>query len=250
MFDEVATRYDCLVDWPKRLAREGPFFRELFQRHGVHRVLDVACGTGHHAAMFHSWGLDVVGTDISAAMLDECRRLHGTNDRLHWQQRSFTEPVVHDRPFDAVVCLGNSLALAGDALRMGTAVQQLVKSLRPGGAGVIQVLNLHAIPEGPTRWQKVQRIDDHDPPTVLLKGIHRAADRGFVELVELRLPEYGVEWQSQSASFWGVGSSGLCEMVRAWGGEVEGIYGSYNRDRFDETQSADLIAAWWRGRCG
>lgn len=250
MFDEVATRYDRLVDWPKRLAREAPFFRDLFQRHDVHRVLDVACGTGHHAAMFHSWGLDVVGIDISAAMLDECHRLHGTNERLHWRQHSFMEALEHTRTFDAVVCLGNSLALVNDACSMGTAVRLLVKSLRPGGVGAIQVLNLQVIAEGPTQWQKVKRIDEDDRPRILLKGIHRNADRGFVELMELRLSDHGVAWHSQSASFLGIGDSELCEMIRTWGGEVDGVFGSYDRDPFVADQSSDLITTWWRGRCG
>ena len=34
MFDDgrVADIYDAMIDWPKRLAHEGPFYRRLFQR--------------------------------------------------------------------------------------------------------------------------------------------------------------------------------------------------------------------------
>lgn len=249
-FDRIAAVYDRLVDWPIRLAREGPFFRDLFERYRVRRVLDAACGTGRHAAMFHSWGMDVVGTDVSPVMLAECARLHGTDVRLNWRKCSFTEPVSSEQPFDAVVCLGNSLGLTGNAGGMETAVRLLTSSLRPGGVGVIQLLNLHAIPEGPTRWQKVQRYDENGHSTVLLKGVHRVADRGFVDLVELCLPDQGVEWQTQSASFWGVTAPELCRMIGTWGGEVDGVYGTHGRDSFDEARSSDLIVTWWRGRCG
>ena len=71
MFDDelVADIYDVMIDWPKRLAHEGPFFRRLFQRADARRVLDAACGTGRHAALMHSWGLEVEAADISPAMI-------------------------------------------------------------------------------------------------------------------------------------------------------------------------------------
>ena len=47
-FSEIDVElYDALVDWPKRLANEEPFYRQLFERYNVKSVLDVACGTGH-----------------------------------------------------------------------------------------------------------------------------------------------------------------------------------------------------------
>jgi ubiquinone/menaquinone biosynthesis C-methylase UbiE len=48
-----------MIDWPKRLANESPFFHHLFDQSNVRRVADVACGTGRHADMFRSWGLEV-----------------------------------------------------------------------------------------------------------------------------------------------------------------------------------------------
>jgi SAM-dependent methyltransferase len=148
-FDELADRYDSLIDWPRRLAYEGPFFRELFDGQDAHRVADVGCGTGRHAAMFHAWGLEVEGSDISSAMIKRCRDLNGENERLHWVQRSFTESPASRQPFDAAVCIGNSLALASDAENMKKAVSALVKTVRPGGIGVIQLLNLWSISDGP-----------------------------------------------------------------------------------------------------
>lgn len=43
---------------------------------GVHRALDVGCGTGHFAAWLHRRSIDVVGLDRSPAMLAELRRGH------------------------------------------------------------------------------------------------------------------------------------------------------------------------------
>lgn len=246
VFDDLAGCYDRLVEWSKRLAREGPFFRDLFEAHGVRRVADVGCGTGHHAAMFHSWGLDVEGTDISPAMLERCRQLHGEDEHLRWVQRSFTLPPSRGEPFDAVVCLGNSLALADDLQTMRDAVRAQIKSVRPSGIGVIQVLNLGSVQEGPTHWQKVRRFNEGGHTTVLLKGLHRSQHRGFVDVIELKLPYLGVEWRSHSASFLGVGRDELTAMIRECGGQVLNVYGSYERENFAECESTDLIVVWWR----
>lgn len=250
VFDNLADPYDALIDWPKRLAYEGPFFRELFDGHDVHRVADVGCGTGRHAAMFHAWGLDVEGSDISSVMLERCRELHGDNERLLWVQRSFLEAPLRRRPFDAAVCIGNSLALAGDIENIGKAVSVLVKTVRPGGIGVIQILNLWSIAEGPTCWQKVRRLDDDDRVKVLLKGLHRFERRGFVDVVELNLPPSGIQWDTKNASFQGLTQAEVTFMLHQAGAVVRDIYGSYGRDPYEETTSKDLIVVWWRPVCG
>ena len=48
---------------------EVEFFRSLFEQHHVRRVLDCACGTGHHLHLNSLLGVESVGADISAAML-------------------------------------------------------------------------------------------------------------------------------------------------------------------------------------
>jgi SAM-dependent methyltransferase len=54
VFEDRPELYDALVDWSKRLAREEPFFRAVFEQVAARRVLDAACGTGRHAALFQS----------------------------------------------------------------------------------------------------------------------------------------------------------------------------------------------------
>ena len=49
------------------VGERGPFYRDLFAEAGVRTVLDTACGTGHHAEMFHSWGLASKGLTSARA---------------------------------------------------------------------------------------------------------------------------------------------------------------------------------------
>ncbi|MEW6253759.1 MAG: class I SAM-dependent methyltransferase, partial [Planctomycetota bacterium] len=183
--------YDLFVDWPKRLANEGPFYRELFERVGAARVLDAACGTGRHAALFHSWGLAVEGTDLSPAMIARARELHGESDTLRWGVRPFTEPPDPPGSFDAAICVGNSLSLAPDRAAAARGVHALLAALRPGGVCVIHVLNLWRVAEGPLVWQKVDLSHDAADTSarwrVLIKTLHRVGDRGHLSFAELQV---------------------------------------------------------------
>lgn len=110
-FDNLIDFYEAMIDWPKRLANEEPFYRHWFDKTGVRRVVDVACGTGRHVAMFQQWGLCVEGSDLSQPMIAYARSHHGESDRLRFVVRSFDQPIEPPESFDAAICMGNSLAL-------------------------------------------------------------------------------------------------------------------------------------------
>jgi SAM-dependent methyltransferase len=144
-YDQLGEGYDTVIDWDERLGREAPFYRDLFERHNVASVLDTACGTGEHAALFASWGLQVVGADLSAAMIAVCRRKYA-GQPIEWVQASFGETFdALGRGFDAVTCLGNSwphVLTDEDATR---AAEDFAQLTRPGGVLVIQQLNYEAM---------------------------------------------------------------------------------------------------------
>ena len=81
------------------------FFRELFAKHQVRSVLDCACGTGQHLPLFHSLQVEIVGSDISEAMLAQAQKnltSYGLAVPLH--KVDFRELSHHfNRPFDAVI---------------------------------------------------------------------------------------------------------------------------------------------------
>ncbi len=239
---EDAAYYDALIDWPKRLAREEPFFKKLFEPIGVRRLLDAACGTGRHAAMFHAWGIEVEATDLSAGMIELGRRMYGELPTLRWVQRSFTEPTASPGTFDAAVCLGNSLGLAQEQADRDRACASLWDALRGGGLLIIQVLNLWHLPDGPTQWQKYVRVERGGRDHVLLKALHRTGDRGHVDLVDLHLlPEGGIAHRIEPACFAGIEAEQLCGRLRELGAERITCYGGYDGSPYARTTSADLI---------
>jgi len=239
VFQNLADAYEALVDWPKRLANETPLFRALFKQHGVRNVLDAACGTGQHAALFHSWGLCVQGADVSPAMIELCRRRYGESETLQWVVRSFAEPV--NRQFDACICVGNSLALVPDMDTVRRAVREMVAALHRGGVAFIQMLNLWRLPEGPVVWQKFRRIALESGEHALVKGVHRVGTRGYFEFVDLKLTVEGLTAQHECVPFLGLHAEELADMVHAAGARVVHTWGDYQQGMYQAEQSADLI---------
>ncbi len=241
VFDDNPDIYDALVDWPRRLGREEPFYRWVFERFAVHRVLDAACGTGHHAAMFASWGLDVEGADCSAAMIEHSRRRWGESNGLHWRVRSFEQPSDPPGSFDAVLCMGNSLSLAADGPSAERAIAALLASTRHGGVCLIHVLNLWRLAEGPTLWQKCRRIQGGGQDFILLKGLHRTGTQGFIDFVRLNLESKSVSAHYDTSTLLGLTADGLSTWARRHGADDLELFGNYTRDPYDPTSSDDLI---------
>ncbi|MHB8902411.1 MAG: class I SAM-dependent DNA methyltransferase [Thermoguttaceae bacterium] len=239
-FDDLTDVYEAMIDWPRRLAGDGPFFEELFFRHAVRRVADVACGTGHHAAMFHRWGLVVEGADIGPNMIDRARRNFGQPDGLAWSVRGFEQPFAGPEPWDAVTCLGNSLALAGDLPAAGQAVANVVRALRPGGLLVLQVQNAWRLPDGPCLWQKCLRIPLPQGESIVTKGVQRVGNRAFVHLVvaPLDAPE---QFRSESVPFLALETGDLEALARQAGADRIQFYGDQKRGPYRRESSADIL---------
>lgn len=231
--------YDALIDWSARLRNEAPFYRKLFNRFHVHTVLDAACGSGRHAALFHEWGLLVEGADISAAMIARARAVFGESDELRWVQRSFEAPP-HVGSFDAAICVGNSLALAPDPAAVERAIGALLSAVRSGGVVVLQLLNLWRLGEGAVVWQKFRRVMIDGAEHRLIKGVHRAGHRGFVELLDWA--DADATPRVEQSPLLALHASELEAMARRAGAEAVEFYGDYSFGGYDEGASTDLIA--------
>lgn len=233
--------YDSLVDWKTRLANETPFYRELFEEHGVRSVLDCACGTGHHAALFHSWGLKTEGADIDPRMIAHCRDTFGKQDNLRWEIRGFDQPCNPPGQFDAVVCVGNSLALAIDLEQVHRAIKAMLSSVGAQGMVIIQVVNLWHLSEGLTQWSKAKRFTVQGRDHLSLKGVHRVGSRGFIDLIDIELEGDAVESRVVSPAFLGLEAADLIAAARAGGAGSVDLYGSFQRAPYNREMSKDIV---------
>ncbi|MCH5378183.1 MAG: class I SAM-dependent methyltransferase [Planctomycetes bacterium] len=239
-FGDRVEVYESLIDWPRRLDHEQAFYRRLFEPIPVRRLVDVACGTGHHAAMFHSWGLAVEGSDVSPEMIQRARQRHGETETLRWVARSFDQPIETKSPIDAAICVGNSLALAGSLEAADQAIARMLGAVRPGGLVVVHVLNLWHLPDGPCLWQKCRRTTGSQGDRMVVKGVHRCGRSGFVDLIIVSLDGPPV-MESESVPFLGLEADWLEDAaVRAGSGDVE-FFGGYADQPYHRDTSVDLI---------
>ena len=240
VFDDLTEAFESSIDWPRRLAHETPFYRQVFSRVPVKRVIDVACGTGHHAAMFHSWSLEVQGADISPKMIEHARQAFGEKPDLRWLVRGYEQPIVPDGGFDAAICVGNSLALAPSVAVVDAAIARMMGGVRPGGVVIIHVLNIWSVPEGPCRWQKNVHAQLSAGPAIITKGIHRCRSRAYVELIVNSLNSPGM-MKSQSITTLGLEAADLQAMFRKAGAAEVSLFGGYRDEPFDRAASVGLV---------
>jgi glycine/sarcosine N-methyltransferase len=135
-YRDIADRYDLFFEeFGRHGAAEVRFYQRLFTENRVRSVLDCACGTGHDLVMFADMGLDVVGSDLSASMLERARQNLGKRvSDIPLAVVDYRELSRHySRRFDAVVCLSTSILEAGDEREILRAIRSMHEVLRPGG---------------------------------------------------------------------------------------------------------------------
>ena len=240
-FDVMSDVYDAMINWEKRLSNEAAFYRGIFEEAKAKSVIDVACGTGRHALLFSSWGLDVEGADISQEMLSACRK-HPGAEKVTWSERSFSEAAP---PRDVVVCAGNSLAMVENVEETGKAIDAMAKSANR--AIVLHVVNMHARPDGPVIWDKCRRIKLHGVEHLVNKGIHRSGQHGYVDFILTPLEGTSEQVVTRCVKFLSLDASWLQHRLHDNGFKRIRLFGGYGGSSFDVAKSPDLVIEAFKG---
>lgn len=237
-FDILAEAYDAMIDWPRRLVNESPLLRQVVEQVQARRALDAACGTGRHAELLASWGLEVEAADLSEQMVAYARASRSP-DGIRWVVRPFTQPA--EQQFDLVLCTGNSLALAADEQEVGRALAAMAGGVRPGGALVIHVVNLFSRRLGPVVWDKCLRLRLAGAEHLVLKGMHRTETSGFVDFALVPLADSKPRMVCESTRFLMLRAEQLMAGCSQAGLGRTQLYGSYRMEPYIADVSSDLI---------
>ncbi|MGD9146875.1 MAG: methyltransferase domain-containing protein [Anaerolineae bacterium] len=239
-YEDMAGRYDLTfgsVDQhDPTMAR---FFQRVFAEHEVQSVLDCACGTGRHLLLFHSLGLEVVGSDVSEAMLVQARKNlagHGVEVPLH-QADYRNLPQTFGRRFDAVVCLA-AIGYMPDETQVLRAFRSMRSVLRDRG-----VLILTAVPTD-RQWAEQSRF--------ILNANTRDFSRIFaIDYLE-RTARYNVldihhGEERRGLEVWSIELTVLLQadqqrLLEQAGFRSVEFFGSFVFDPYDRTASNRLIA--------
>jgi ubiquinone/menaquinone biosynthesis C-methylase UbiE len=135
VYDLAAPRYVRFVGTEISTATEGPIdrsvlgaFVELIKQRNVGRVADVGCGPGRVAALMAEHGLDVIGVDVSQAMLDVARTAH---PHIQFVEGQVDSLPIETRALVGAVCWYSIIYTPPDAL--ADAFGELTRALVPGG---------------------------------------------------------------------------------------------------------------------
>lgn len=161
--------YRKLIAWDKRLAREWTFLEAPFATAPVRRVLDLGSGTGEHARCFAEKGFEVVGVDVSDAML--ARALEGgTPEGVRFLKGDLLHvDTIVDGQFGVAVCLGNTLAHITDRAEMVQMFAAVRKVLVPGAPFILQVLNYEHLVHTGQRSLPLTFIQDDEGEEIFLR---------------------------------------------------------------------------------
>lgn len=149
-YDSLAPDYDLMTSFDDRFAKERPWFEAIVSEFGIRTALDAGCGTGFHSILLSRLGVAVAGVDASPAMVERARENARRLDAaVTFQSGGFSEiSTLSPGPFDAVMCLGNSLVHLLTGAELNDALMNFRSVLRPGGVLVVQLLNYERILSG------------------------------------------------------------------------------------------------------
>jgi len=135
VYDMTAPAYVRFVGTEISAATEGPIdqsllvaFVELVKRRSIERVADIGCGPGRAAAFMAARGLDVVGVDISQAMLSVARSAH---PHIKFEEGQLDALPFETGVFGGAVCWYSIIYTPPG--RLAEAFAELTRVLMPGG---------------------------------------------------------------------------------------------------------------------
>lgn len=192
------------------------------------KLLDLACGAGRHARVFHELGFNVSGCDLSENSIKEA--IEDSPKDIHF----FVHDMRNDLPekYDAIFNMFTSFGYFDDVCENMKVLRSTFKALNPNGKLIIDFMNCTKIIRDlkPVYELTIEDIYFHIRKEVrdgkILKTIS-FEDNGeshvYQEKVQVLYP------------------SDFSELLKEAGFEIQAMFGNYQLSPFDENQSDRLI---------
>lgn len=144
--DWYATAFDgatAEMAWTERSSSEVNRALKMLRPQGGERILDLACGSGHHSLELARQGFSVVGADISGELIEIARKDAAAQDL----EAEFIEGDLRDldfeSEFDFVLNLNDGAIgyLETDEENHRT-FEVISRALKPGGRNLVQLPNV------------------------------------------------------------------------------------------------------------
>jgi SAM-dependent methyltransferase len=261
------TNWTGLARYYDRLFPPGPSQVEFVTRvlsagpKPARRVLDIGCATGGYALALAEAGFEVTGVDLDPEMVRgaRARAEEWASGRKTLQPGAaglssgppprffigdMTDlrdlPDEETRPFDGVICLGNTLAHMLSAAELGAALGEMSRLLAPGGRAVIQTVNYDRLAAtGEARFPPITA-----QPGLVFERLYLPRSDGLVNFVTtLREARAGRAVFRAETLLRPVLREELVTVARmAFHGEVE-VYGDFLFSSWTEASPATVVVA-------
>lgn len=189
-YDAIADEYDAMSNLSRRQEAIEAFLKRVTGQRPIRSALDAACGTGAYTIRLAQMGVEAVGADLSAGMLEEARKAAAAGGvEPVWVQCPMQKLASQlERTFDLILCLGNSIVHVLETGELRETLGGFAALLRPGGVLLLHLLNY------PLLLQKKERI----------VAISRAEQKEYIRFYDF-LPEgvqfnlLKIEWEDGQA---------------------------------------------------
>ena len=254
MYDTFSTDYDRFVDWPSRLAYELPFIEQQLQtlipgNNKPLHILDSACGTGMHAIALARLGYSVAGADLSAKMIEQAHHnaadagveAQFTTAGFGDLQKAFQNETAY--PFDALLCLGNSLPHILSPKQLAAALADFAACLRPGGLLLVQNRNFDAVMQERGRWMGPQSHKEGTREWLFVRFYDFEKDGTITFNIMTLQRKDDEDWQQQiiTTHLYPLQQENLTAALSAAGFEQIICYGDMEGKAFDPVSSGNLV---------
>jgi len=136
----------------KPYAVESRFVHDCLQKFSsrpVKRLLELACGTGNHSFLLEKYGYEIIATDYSNDMLVQARhKSESKNSRVDFRQQDMRTLDLHERPFDAVICLFDSIGYVATNENIGQVLRNVHDHLKTDGLFIFEFWHAGAMLRG------------------------------------------------------------------------------------------------------
>lgn len=135
LYRELAKYYDLIYSW-KDYAKEASELKKLFSKYkktAGNKLLDVACGTGHHIKHLKD-EYRCTGIDVNEAILKIARK---NVEDVEFIQADMTSFKL-DRKFDVITCLFSSIGYVRTYRNLTMTFQNVTEHLVKGGGVFVE----------------------------------------------------------------------------------------------------------------
>jgi len=156
-----ADYYDRITSHKDYVSEVGALDRHVRQTvKDPRRLLDVGCGTGHHARLLTAKGYDVTAVDLSPDMI---RVAESYSSSVSFQSVDVTDLTTAD--FDFCYSLFNVINCLGSLEELGHFFTAIHEKLRLGGGLLVEGWNPMAVILAPP--EVVERTYEHESETIV-----------------------------------------------------------------------------------